>query len=79
MTRIKAWLIAAGSLIAAFSGAVFWGWLGWKKAQRAEAVAKELKNYADTRKRMDEADIVGDDPAAARVFLAERGKRDRDL
>jgi hypothetical protein len=75
MTRIKAWLIAAGSLLATFAGAIFWGWLGWKKAQRTEAIAKELQGYADTRKRMDEADIVGDDPAAARVFLAERGKR----
>jgi hypothetical protein len=32
------------------------------------------EGYAETRKRMDEADL-GDDPDAARRWLHERGKR----
>lgn len=41
--------------------------------QRADTAA--LKDYQKTRKRIDEADIVGDDPDAARRWLHERSKQ----
>ena len=63
MLRIKIWLAAAGSVILAVLLAFWQG----KTRQKDEG-------YAETRKRIDEADL-GDDPAAARRFLHERGKR----
>ena len=49
-------------------------WLG--KREGASVVRTErAEEYTDTRKRMDEADIVGDDPDAARRWLSERAKR----
>jgi hypothetical protein len=46
-------------------------------SQRAKSEA--LRDYAETRKKADEADIVGDDPDLARRWLHERSKRGRDL
>lgn len=63
MFRIKIWLAAASSVILAVLLA-FW---------RGKARQKD-EGYAETRKRMDEADL-GDDPDMARRFLHERGKR----
>lgn len=38
--------------------------------------AEQAEGYTDTRKRMDDADeSLGDDPAVARDWLRERGKR----
>jgi dienelactone hydrolase len=63
MIRIKIWLAAAGALVAAVLLA-FW---------RGKSKQKE-SGYAETRKRMDEADrINGAD--AARKWLRDRGKR----
>jgi hypothetical protein len=46
-------------------------------SQRAKSDA--LKDYAETRKKADEADIIGNDPDLARRWLHERSKRGRDL
>jgi hypothetical protein len=46
-------------------------------SQRAKSDA--LRDYAETRKKADEADIVGDNPDLARRWLHERSKRGRDL
>jgi hypothetical protein len=56
-------------------------WLGGRKSAQADIKAKESADYVDTRRRMDNAmdAIHGDDPAAARRFLLERGKRPGDL
>ena len=61
--RLKLALAAAGSVILAVMLAFWQG----KARQKDEG-------YAETRKRMDEADI-GDDPDMARRFLHERGER----
>lgn len=45
------------------------------KAERTRNEAKQAKDNLKTRERMDNAKIVGDDPAAAREWLRERGKR----
>lgn len=46
---------------------------------KAKAKTKDLKAELDTRKRMDDADIVGDNPDLARRWLHERGKPERRL
>ena len=48
--------------------AIFWA--------RADA-AKDARqaDYINTRSKIDEADIVGDDPDASRRWLRERGER----
>jgi hypothetical protein len=51
-----------------------------KEAQGRKDAEKQsdfdrAKDYIKTRKRIDEADIVGDDPDAARRWLHERSKR----
>lgn len=43
------------------------------KKDAAEAKAKELQGYADTRRRIDQVDIDDTDPAAAREWLHKRG------
>ena len=45
----------------------------------AQAKAADAAAYVDTRRRMDDADILGDDPAAARRWLHERRQSGGDL
>jgi len=70
-TRIGRWAAIVGAAVALLAGAVL---LGWSKRGQVEA-GKALKGYRDTRRRMDDADDLGDDPAAARRWLSERGRR----
>lgn len=68
--RIKIYLAAAGAFVVALFAAYFRG-----RSDKGEAEERErLKDYVDTRKRMDEVD-TGDDPAVLRDWLRERGKR----
>lgn len=61
-----------GAALAAIVGAFFYG----KKKARDDQRAKDAKSNLDTRRKIDEAiENVGDDPAAARRLLAERGRR----
>ena len=69
--RLKIWAAAFVAVALAF-------WFGGRKSAQTAREAEEGKAYADTRKRMDEA-VVGDDPAAARRWLHERGKSDGGL
>lgn len=66
-------------LLAAVISQIVWKfltiWLVRADAKKDAAAAQ----YIDTRKRMDEADIVGDDPDLARRWLSERGDTKRDL
>ena len=68
--RLKMWSSAFGLVVAALIAS----WLGGRKAAQTDAKAKELEDYADTRKRMDEVGRMSD-ADAARDFLRERGKR----
>jgi len=70
MLRLKLWLAAAGAFIVAMFAAY---WNG-RRDGKANAEVRELNEYIETRKRMDQADD-GDDPDAARRFLHERGER----
>ena len=68
--RLKMWSAAFGLVVAALAAS----WLGGRKAAKADANAKELKHYVDTRKRMDDIHI-DDDPSVLRDWLRERGQR----
>jgi hypothetical protein len=74
MARVKMLAAAVSVLIAALLAS----WLGGRKSAQTAAKAKELKDYAQTRKRMDAAPD-GDDPAVLRDWLRERGERSSDL
>lgn len=68
--RLRMWSTAFALVVAALMAS----WLGGRKSAQADAKAKELEDYADTRKRMDEVGRMSD-ADAARDFLRERGKR----
>jgi hypothetical protein len=71
-------LIAAG--VIALLAAIFGAFRAGRKSAASEGKAKQAEAYQDTRGRMDAStDDFGDDPAAARRFLHERGQRGRDL
>lgn len=71
---IPDWLFAAiGAGVGGFIMHFVGRWSG-KREGRSEANSDALKENINTRKRMDEADIVGDDPDAARRWLHERSK-----
>ena len=50
-----------------------------RASAKQQAAERAARDYQDTRRRMDDADIVGDDPAVARDWLRERAKRPGDL
>ena len=54
-------------------------YLAGRKDARQTAKSDALQDYAKTRKKADEAEIVGDDPDLARRWLHERSKRDGHL
>lgn len=66
------WIAAAGAAIAALAAV----WFSGRRSAKADAKAQAGQDYIDTRRRMDDAmdEVHGDDPAAARRFLHERGK-----
>jgi hypothetical protein len=54
-------------------------YLAGRNDARQRAKSEALKDYAETRKKADAADIIGDDPDLARRWLRERGQRDSNL
>ncbi len=63
-----------GAALAAIVGIVT-VYLRGISAGKTTAKVKQAEAYAETRKRADEANIVGDDPDMARRWLRERGQR----
>lgn len=67
-----------GLVLLAVASALGYAELRAAQARRdaeGEAELNKATDYIKTRKRMDDADIVGDDPDAARRWLHERSKR----
>lgn len=75
LLRVKLWLGAAVAVLLGLLGA----WLAGKREARSEARSEALRGYVDTRKRIDEADDLGDDVELARRWLRERAKSGGDL
>ena len=69
MLRLKLWLVAAGAFIVALFAAY---WNG-RRDGKANAEVRELNEYTETRKRMDQVD--SDDADSSREWLRSRGKR----
>lgn len=75
--RLRLWLWAG----LAAAGAVAWAYLQGRQDEASRARTEDLEAYQDTREAIDDAEIHGDDPAAAREWLqlyADRERR-RDL
>ena len=73
MFRIKVYLAAAGAFLAALFGVYLRG-----RRDEADADAeRELNEYVEARRRMDEVDIS--DPDAGRQFLRDRQQSRGDL
>lgn len=69
MLRLKLWLAAIGAFIVALFAAY---WNG-RRDGKANAEVRELNEYIETRKRMDEVD--SDTANSSREWLRERGER----
>ena len=69
MLRLKLWLAAAGAFIVALFAAY---WNG-RRDGKANAEVRELNEYIETRKRMDQVD--SDDADSSREWLRSRGER----
>ena len=72
--RLKLWAIAFGLFVTALAASYF----GGRKSAQADAKEEEMRDYVDTRKRMDDVGRMSD-ADAARDWLRERGKRDGGL
>jgi len=68
--RLKLWLGAVGLFAAALAAS----WLGGKKKAQTDAKIREVNEYVETRKRLDEIEPPSD-PAAAREWLQHRGEQ----
>ena len=70
LMRLKLWLAGVGAALVALVGI----YLAGRRAAKQGAATDALRGYADTRKRIDDADNLGSDPAVLRDWLRERGK-----
>ena len=68
MLRLKLWLAAAGAFIVALFAAY---WNG-RRDGKVNAEVRELNEYIETRKRMDEVD--SDTANSSREWLRQRGE-----
>lgn len=67
------WLAGAGAVIAALVTA----WRRGRASAKQQAALDAAEAYAKTRKGMDDADTLGNDPDAARRWLSERDANQR--
>lgn len=72
-SRIKLWLAAAGAAVIA----VFAAYLRGRKDAASQAHTEELEGYKNTREAIDDAEIHGNDPAAAREWLQHYADQER--
>lgn len=69
--RIKLWLAAAGAAVIAMLGIYLQG----RRDAAALARTRELEGYKNTRESIDDAEVHGNDPDAARRWLKEHGEQ----
>lgn len=75
--RLRLWLWAA----VAAAAALFWAYVKGRRDTGSAARTRDLEGYRDTRRAIDDAEIHGNDPAAAREWLRHYAdqERGRDL
>ena len=73
LTRVKIWLAAAGAAVIAILGVYLQG----RRDAASRARTRELEGYKDTREAIDDAEIHGNDPAAAREWLQHYADQER--
>jgi hypothetical protein len=73
LTRIKLWLAAA--LAAAF--AILGAYLQGRRDAASRSRTRDLEGYKETREAIDDAEVHGDDPAAAREWLQHYADQER--
>lgn len=73
LSRIKLWLAAAGAAVIAILGVYLQG----RRDAASRARTRELEGYKDTREAIDDAEIHGNDPAAAREWLQHYADQER--
>jgi hypothetical protein len=71
--RIKLWLAAAGAAVIAFLGVYLQG----RRDAASRARTRDLEGYKETREAIDDAEVHGDDPAAAREWLQHYADQER--
>jgi len=71
--RIKLWLAAAGAAAFAILGAYLQG----RRDAASRARTRDLEGYKETREAIDDAEVHGDDPAAAREWLQHYADQER--
>jgi cell fate (sporulation/competence/biofilm development) regulator YlbF (YheA/YmcA/DUF963 family) len=69
-TRVKLWLLGAFGFLAIIAAAFIKG----RQIQANREATRVLRDYTDTRKRIDEANRVDRDADDARKWLRNRGK-----
>ena len=73
--RLWAVVAGAGVALAVILGAYSTG----RRNERQRASERAMKDYQDTRRRINDVEMDGNDPDAAARWLRERGKSGRDL
>ena len=63
-----------GAALGAILAAVV-AWFAGRRAARQAAQDEAVKDYRETRRRMDDASDLGDDPDVLREWLRERGRQ----
>jgi len=71
--RLRLWLWAA----LAAAGAVAWAYLQGRRDAASRFRTEDLEAYQDTREAIDDAEVHGDDPAAARDWLQHYADQER--
>jgi len=71
--RIKLWLAAAGAAAFAILGVYLQG----RRDASSRARTRDLEGYKETREAIDDAEVHGDDPAAARDWLQHYADQER--
>jgi len=71
--RVKLWLAGALAVLLAFLGVYLQG----RRNAASRARTRELEGYKDTREAIDDAEIHGNDPAAAREWLQHYADQER--
>jgi hypothetical protein len=73
LSEFGPWLAAGGAALVA----IIVAWVRGRRSASVEWQLKRANEAAETRRKTDEAEIVGDDPGRAERWLRERDRNQR--